>query len=420
MKTKIDIEVAEPKYQVKKNVISWDYKRGEIEMTTDALDELFYQYSKHGLNMSQVQVQNKHGLDALQWQSLKRTFDLVKDSDVFSPYTCSLYEGKALTDMIASKIAQKYSPKNMRDVIAYEDTKQTKKAYERVIKEVERQSYNWNILADAVLEYTSKGKKVNVRKCKTATSKREVVMICDLHGGAEIEAKRNLPAYNYSVIVKRLKEIAEDTNALNSSGIILVFNGDFIETFTGLNHINSWQGIAKKDGYGVDATIKITEIITDFISSINNVEEVLLISGNHDRTTANSGEDVNGDAVKIIHTILNARFGHEVNVEWSPDVITRKIDGCGFIFAHGHLVMCKNPQNLVDLYGYKGCFNLVLLAHLHSRIIKKDHTSFRVVHCASIFTGNTYSKQGGYTSLAGYTHISVSNRLPVVTDRPVQ
>ena len=419
MKNKEVEKVEEPKYVVKNDVISWSYRRGEITMTTDSLDELFYQYSKHGLNMSQVQVQNKHGLDALEWQSLKRTFDLVKDSDVFSPYTCSLYKGKELTDMIAAKIAEKYSAKNMRDVIAYEDNKQTKRAYEKAIKGIEKKSYNWNLLADAVLEYTSQGKKVNVRKCKTATGKKEVVIICDIHGGAEILPKRNLPAFNYGVIVKRLTEIAEDTNSLNSSGITLVFNGDFIETFTGLNHINSWQGIAKKNGYGVDATIKITEIITDFIASLNNVDEILLISGNHDRVTSNAGEDVQGDAVKIIHTILNARFGHEMNVEWSPDVITRKIDGCGFIFAHGHLVMCKNPQNLVDLYGYKGCFNIVLLAHLHSRIIKKDHTSFRVVHCASIFTGNTYSKQGGYTSLAGYTHINVANKLPVVTDRPV-
>lgn len=132
MKNKAKVEAAvvtdEPKFVVSGQSITWKYKRGVIELTIETLDNLFYQYSKHGLNMSAVQCQNALGFDALQWQSVKRTFDLVKDSDVFSPYSLSLVSNKDKCDMIAAKIAEKYSDKNLRQVIAYEDNKQTKKS----------------------------------------------------------------------------------------------------------------------------------------------------------------------------------------------------------------------------------------------------------------------------------------------------
>lgn len=423
MKKKLEAEVEEqkPKFSVSGDNVSWKYKRGKIEITLEELDTIFYEYSKHGLNMSAVVVQNRHGFDALQWQSMKRTFDLVKDSDVFSPYTLSLYSGKEQCDMIAAKIAEKYSPKNMRAVIEYEDHKQTRKAYHKAVKEAEKIDYKRQLFENGLIEYITEAKfEPVVRKTTDVKIGNAIVHVADLHTGAEIEAERNLPAFNTEVIAEKLKAVAEDVNSRKAKKVTVVINGDLIETFTGLNHINSWKNIDKKYGYGVNATIKAHELLTTFLSQVNNISEVILVSGNHDRVSSNNKEDVTGEVVQWIHYMLNATYGKKFKVSWSEDVASREIDKCGFVFTHGHLGLSKkNPEALTNLYGFAGKFNLVVMAHLHTRKILSDGINTRVIHAPSIFTGNDYSKNLGYSSLSGYLYITVTNGLPVVTDIPL-
>ena len=413
------VQEAAPDYRVKNGQVTWDYKRGEISLSVDTLDEIFYQYSKHGLNMSQVQVQNKHGFNALEWQSLKRTFDLVKDSDVFSPYSLSQVSEKEACDIIAKKIAEKYSPKNMRAVIEYEDGKQRKKAYESAVKKANELDYKRHLFEDGLAEYIAHAKPVTVASTRTARDTHAVVHVCDLHTGAEIEGERNLPPYNADVIRSHLSKVSADVNQRSPKKVTLVINGDLIETFTGLNHINSWKNIDKKYGYGVQATIKAIELLTEFISSIKNVEEVVLISGNHDRVTSNNKEDVDGEIVQWVHYVLSETF-NKLKFHISKDVFSLKVDNCGFVFTHGHLgISKKNPDHIVNLYGFNGLYNLVVMAHLHTRKTVSDGLYNRSIHAPSIFTGNNYSKGLGYTSLPGYLYLTVKDKLPVVVDVPI-
>ena len=58
------------------------------------------------------------------------------------------------------------------------------------------------------------------------------------------------------------------------------------------------------------------------------------------------------------------------------------------------------------------CFNVILEGHLHTRIQKHsvtnldkvsyDSITHRKVVCPSLFTGNSYSEELGYTTNAGY------------------
>lgn len=420
-KVTASVEVEESKFDVKGKNISWKFKRGHVTMTLTELDNIFYQYSRHGLNKSQVQVQNDSGMTAVEWQSLKRCFDLVKDSDVFSPYSLSLVTEKEACDMIASKIAEKYSPKNMRAVIVHEDNKQRKLEYDKAIKLGATLDYRRQQFEDAILEYITEAKDAPlVRRSRHIRDGEVIVHVCDLHTGADIEAEKNLPAFNIDIIVERLAEVARETNLKKAKSVTIVINGDLIETFTGLNHVNSWKNIDKKYGYGVQATIKATEILTNFVSSVTNVKKVILVSGNHDRVTSSNKEDVVGEIVQWVHHILNARFGKKFPVEWTRDVYSMTMDGCGFVFTHGHLGISKrNPDHIVNMYGFAGVFNLVVMAHLHSRKILVDHYHNRTIHAPSIFTGNDFSKGLGYSSLAGFLYISVKNNLPVVVDHPL-
>ena len=418
------VEKEKPKFHVSKdNKVSWEYKHGRIELDLNELDDIFYRYSIHGLNMSQVQIQNHYGFTAIQWQSLKRTFDLVKNADVFSPYSLSLVSGKEATEMIANKIAEKYSPKNMRAVVEYEDRKQRKRAYDKAIKTVSELDYRRSIFETEILDYLSQSKeKVYTRKTPDKNIDHALTVVQDLHVGANIEETRRLPRFDADIIRNRLTSVADGINKRGAKKNTIVFNGDLIETFTGLNHINSWKNIDAKYGYGVKATIKAIELITEFLQKVNNVHEVLFVAGNHDRTTSSNKEDVEGEVIQWIHYTIQGRFGNSFDVEWSSDVIARLINGVGYIFTHGHLGISKrNPAEIVNAYGFVGVYNIVVEGHLHTRKIKADNANYRVVVMSSIFTGNNYSEQLGFSTLPGYGYLysEVGVPYPIVEDIPL-
>lgn len=421
-KKTVIVDEEKPKFYVdKKDKVKWEYKHGVIEIDLETLDQIFYEYSKHGLNLTQTRIQNKHGLTAIQWQSLKRTFDLVKDSDVFTHVSLERHDPETQCQMIAEKIAEKYSAKNMRAIVEYEDGKQRGRAYEKAIKNAALLDHRRQMFETEILDYVAKAKTVTVkRNIKSSSIDEAGCHICDLHIGAEIIGERNMPAYNVDVISKKLAQVAEDTNAKKAKKVTVMINGDIIETFTGLSHINSWKNIDKKYGYGVKAVIKAVEILTEFLSQVNNIHEVVIVAGNHDRVTSNNKEDVEGEVVQWIHHILEAKFGHLFNLAWSSDVITRVIGGVCYIITHGHLNLSKKPSaEIINQYGVPGMFCVILEAHLHTRKIKNDGSYYRHLVCPSIFTGNNYSKNLGFTSLSGFIFFHSRNGYPIIEDYPI-
>lgn len=418
------VEEEKPKFTVTDGTVKWDYKHGKIELSLDDLDQIFYEYSIHGLSLSQVKIQNKHGLTAIQWQSLKRTFDLVKDSDVFSPYTLSLHTGKEQCDMIASKIEEKYSPKNMREVITYEDEKQRRLAYDKAIKTASKLSTAREIFESELLDYVVKAtEKVVTLKTKDVIIEHGVTTIADLHVGANIEQTETLKIFNADVVRDRLNQVAAEINSRKAKSNTICFNGDLIETFTGLNHPNSWKNVDSKYGYGVKATIKAVELITEFLQKVHNIHEVLFVAGNHDRTTSSNKEDVDGEVVQWVHFIIESKFSHLFKTDFSSKIIARNISGVGYIWTHGHHALSKrNPAELVTQYGFgKGIYSIIIEGHLHTRKIKADTSEYRSIVTSSIFTGNDYSDNSGWSTLPGFTYMYSSHGkpYPIVIDIPL-
>jgi len=417
----IQVDDEKQPYYVQKDKVFWESKGEEMIIDLEHLDDVFYQYSKHGLNKTAVQVQNILGFTAVQWQSFKRTFQLVKDSDVFSPYSLSLVSGKEKTDMIANKIAEKYSDKNMRDVIAYESDKQKNRAYQKAIKKAEGLDYRRREFETSILDYITKATgKVIVKKVKAKSKRHGVHTIADLHAGSDVEATYNLPAYNTEILRDRLDQIAIKINAENNAKNTICINGDLVETFTGLNHMNSWKGIDNKYGYGVKATILVCELLTEFFAKVENIEEVLIVAGNHDRTTSSNQEDVDGEVVQWVHYVLKAKFGHLFNLDHSADVMVRAIDNVCYIWTHGHLSISKrSPAEIINIYGIQGMYCIVIEGHLHTRKIKFDSSTGRVIVISSLFTGNTFSKNLGYSTLPGFVTMYSDGKYPIVMDIPL-
>jgi hypothetical protein len=286
---------------------------------------------------------------------------------------------------------------------------------------------------DTILEDTKKflstRELVKSKKIKTTENNIGVAIIADLHIGALVKNLLRTPDYDLETVISKLDKAAKMINKENYSSVHLAILGDIIESFTGLNHINSWKHLVP-GMYGANVLLTAYEILVDFLSKINNLNYVYIISGNHDRVTSSNKEDTDGDVAKIVAYMLN--INSEYHVNFDPVCISKNIDGIQYIFAHGHHGFSeKNITDVFFTYGNNKVFNLLLTGHLHTRKkielvthhdktgVLADHSNYRAYKIPSIFTGNDYSEKEGYSSSSGFFIIESLDNKPFVKDIPL-
>lgn len=383
----------------------WKTIYGHVDFPVSQIDELFYQYSKHGLNMSSTAVQHKHNLEPWQWHSIKRKLELFKDANIFSPHTVDKYEGPELEKMIEELISRKY--KNKGELVEEAYRKQTLKAYVKVIDEDDKYALGKDIFYNEISRLLPKAEiQYTLLESRELIQGGEVVItLADLHNGARIENIQNTHDFNPAILEKYLDTMAHQINSQGYEHVNIALVGDLIESFTGLSHKNSWKGI-EYGYYGSTVVIKTVEMLSRFISKVNNVKRLIGVNGNHDRGTSDNKEDTKGEIGTLIFYMLKQIYSDKIEVLHHEEVISIEIDGIQYIIAHGHLgEVKKGAAKIIIEYGNSRLFNLILTGHLHSRIISDDGRNFRHLWCPSLFTGNRYSKQLGFSSTAGYLRI---------------
>lgn len=244
-----------------------------------------------------------------------------------------------------------------------------------------------------------------------------VLVIADLHLGAYIDGLVNTKNYSIPILVEYLENIVSIVNDFNYIEVNVLFLGDMIESFTGLNHKNSWKGLQKGMIGAEVIKFSINILHEKLLSKINNLKLVKLVAGNHDRLTSDKDEDTDGGACDLIAFGLELR-GY--NVEFHPTVISCDIDGINYVLLHGHKgISRKATKDICWDFGKKGIYNVILEGHLHSiiqklsvnmrgkhNIIKDDSVDHIRMNARSLFTGNGFSEDLGYTSNAGFSIIT--------------
>lgn len=246
-----------------------------------------------------------------------------------------------------------------------------------------------------------------------STNKIGVVKIADLHLGAYVDNLIRTKDFSIDILAQKLYDAANMINERRYATVHVHVLGDIIESFTGLNHKNSWKGLDKAM-VGAEAIKLVVRVLHDnFLSRINNLGEVKVVAGNHDRVSSDNKEDVWGGAANLVCWGLEL-IGY--SVEFNPLVITHVVDGICHIITHGHHgISGKTTKQICWDYGVQGKFNLVCEGHLHSiieklsirqrelfQVIKDDSVDHRRMNCPSFFTGNFYSESLGYTSQSGF------------------
>ena len=85
-------------------------------------------------------------------------------------------------------------------------------------------------------------------------SNTAVLALSDFHIGAKVEAMGNTPDFNVQTVVQRLQTVATAVNNEHYDEVYVCLLGDFIESFTGINHQSTWHELEHR-GHGTNVVI---------------------------------------------------------------------------------------------------------------------------------------------------------------------
>lgn len=244
-------------------------------------------------------------------------------------------------------------------------------------------------------------KDINVEKprvSKPKPGKPIVVALADLHTGGFSEGDALIPDYNVEEVRKRLHYVAEVANSYGRPVHVKIL-GDFIESFTGKNHGNTWKQIEK---HGMEAALCAFDIVKEFLLKLENFESIDIIGGNHDRISKHWGEDKQGQVAYLVEGLLD-RFIDYISSDFSPILMSKVHDKLCYIISHGDKRISKtDASELVLKYGEQDLYNVLLYAHGHEEKTIKSTNKLRVQQIPPICTPNKFAVEQGYDGASGF------------------
>lgn len=271
----------------------------------------------------------------------------------------------------------------------------------------------YNNILEEVSSYISKKKIRNVKGSGVG-----VVSLADFHIGAEVTNLITTTDFNIDKIVEYLDDVAEVVNDRKYSEVHVNMLGDYFESISGLNHLNTFKSLMR-GGHGASVIKLAGVIITEFLSKINNLKSVNMVSGNHDRITISKTVDNEGAGAELLAHIIELKMP-TIEVNYHSYCLTKEFDGIGYVLTHGHFSMNKKSSaSIIQRYGIDGKYNLWLEGHLHTRktvrtwvkkpvivedelVVSIDDANYRKLTVPSVFTGNFYSETLGFTTSGGF------------------
>jgi len=379
----------------------WESTGGTLSVGKDMLNDLFYYYSKHGMNWTRSKVCRKFNIEPKVFRSIIRAFELSKDSNIYAPHMSEELSPKELDDYINERMKRVFTS---GERVEEKYTKSLNEAMGKVVDGNKLQQLEIDEFLGEIAENIKLlPVEINITKNKDADNGEIVLAITDLHIGAEVTNVNRTRDYSIDIIIKYLDSIASHVNSKGYSKVTLLIGGDILEG-TPTNHPNSYKGISRGIYWGIQL-IEGSRILSDFIGKIANLDSVHIVGSNHDRATGNNKEDTESTYATAIAYFLGEMFKDKINIHYNYDILGLDALGSRFILAHGDRGFHKRPiTDVIFEHGDPNVYNVFLLGHWHSLQIPKDgdHAKYIKIHLPSLYTGNEFSASMGFSSLPGF------------------
>ena len=233
----------------------------------------------------------------------------------------------------------------------------------------------------------------NVDLVNTVSEKEGVVLLSDIHYGAETD--NILDCYNPQICEKKLnyycKKVIEYGELNNLSTIHMLGLGDFISGLIhNVNRFDSRLLITEQ-------VIKISELIAEFINELSKhfYVKYAIINGNHSRIVAekdNSREEEN--FTEFIRPFIINRLAENKNVEYinhkDCGIIEVDVLGNKCLAIHGDNDRDRNLDRLIQMYDYP--IDYIFRGHFHQS--KQFDVNNTTVVCSGAFGSEGYAKKG--------------------------
>lgn len=240
-----------------------------------------------------------------------------------------------------------------------------------------------------------------------------IVALADLHTGGYSDGDELIPDYNIAEVRERLDYVAQVVNSYERPVHVKLL-GDLIESFTGLNHKDTWKQIEK---HGMEVAIVAYDLIYEFICKLKHFRSLDMIGGNHDRITDAYGGDKQGQVAYLVHEMLQRKI-ENLKSRFSPILLSSVHNDISYILTHGDKRISKSDSSeLILKYGKQEMYNVLLHAHGHEEQVTKNTRKLRVHQIPPICTPNQYAIENGYNGASGFVIIEPNkfNRVDIMT-----
>lgn len=254
-----------------------------------------------------------------------------------------------------------------------------------------------------------------IKPLNVSSSGVGVVCLADFHYGFDYSGDSKNPAFSVEILTEKIRAVADKINSFGFKEVHLALLGDFIESFTGLNHMDTWKNLSS---YGATAARGVSELIAkELAGRIHNLSAINIVPGNHDRVTNKSDQDAQGEAALLIADFLQLMLDVPIAYDWA--LLNPTIDGVKYIFTHGHLGLSKRDEYATILeHGDQSLYNVMAQGHKHTREVTKGYkyakniaektvslegSNFRRVVVPPLVTGGSYGYSLGVYGTAGMT-----------------
>lgn len=373
----------------------------QLSVSLEILDDIFFHYSKHGMNWTRAKVCRTFDIKPKVFRSLTTAFELSKDSNIYAPHIPDGLTGKELDEYVANRMTKVFTS-GARVEEKYTDAvnkAKMKLVDDAILNQIEIDEF----LGEIAENIDMLPKKVNIPYTVAFEAGELVIGVADLHIGAEVDNIQRSQDFNTDILNGYLTSIAEHVNKIGAEAVKVVIAGDLIEGGPD-NHPNSFKGTQRGIYWGYQL-IKATQVLTEFFQKVYNLKSVHIVGGNHDRATGNNKGDTESTYAAAIVYFLQEMYKNKVEFQYHYDTIDFPALGAHFVIAHGDRGFHKrNVSEIILAHGDPTKYNVILMGHWHSLQIPNnaDHTKYIKMHLPGIYTGNEYSSSAGFSSLPGF------------------